>query len=399
MCNRCHVAAPLRAQTRTDLTSTVFQEFASEVASGESAETATLEFAIGSIRPDLKLAEVTGCIDKMKPHPILEFYAEEGAWNFTQSQLFVLFLAFVVLEKSGADLRTFVARLKIKPEIKAEILQDLAATIISIVRHGRAEAEAIARVRQSIVALSAQPGVPLIGASPIGDAPRLSASLLLAAVDRFRPRGSGHLERTCCMLDLAGGGPVSDQIFSGTVARFDLKGVEFDRCIFENVTWANCRFDHTTRFHECSFHGGGLLHSEGFGLADLGSLQLDREAKAWVDNAVIAAGKRAYTTDNLQSDIASVVSKFIGKSRLALKSVAKQHLTTGPISMSRYRKEIIDTLLGTVVEPHTISGTSEQGYHIREAAAESVRFFAGNNVLTGPLGEAFERLKRELRIR
>jgi len=36
------------------------------------------------------------------------------------------------------------------------------------------------------------------------------------------------------------------------------------------------------------------------------------------------------------------------------------------------------------------------GFHIREPAEEAVKFYASNNVLTGPLDEAFNRLSKKL---
>jgi uncharacterized protein YjbI with pentapeptide repeats len=54
-------------------------------------------------------------------------------------------------------------------------------------------------------------------------------------------------------------------VFSATIGRLDLRQVTFKQAEFENVTWANCRFDQTTTFTDCGFQGGSLLYCEGFG--------------------------------------------------------------------------------------------------------------------------------------
>jgi hypothetical protein len=50
MCNRCHVAAPLRAQTRTDLTSTFAEHALGTVCAGESERLEIYQRGIDAIR-------------------------------------------------------------------------------------------------------------------------------------------------------------------------------------------------------------------------------------------------------------------------------------------------------------------------------------------------------------
>src|SRR5205085_2438205 len=107
---------------------------------------------------------------------------------------------------------------------------------------------------------------------------------------------------------------------------FDLAGVQFGHCLFENVTWANCTFDGSTRFDSCSFIGGTRMYSPSFGQADCSNCQFDHDARVWVSNAVIEAGKRAYSADNLRDEIASVVGKFITKSGTPFKRVVQRNL-------------------------------------------------------------------------
>ena len=119
--------------------------------------------------------------------------------------------------------------------------------------------------------------------------------------------------------------------------------------------------------------------------------RLDHQAEALINSIQVREGKRKYSADDLRADIHSVISKFLIKGGIGLKTVEERHLTKGPISASLFKTEIVDALKVTVLEKHKISGKLE-GYNIREAAIESVRFYASNNVFTGPLRSAFERL-------
>jgi hypothetical protein len=48
-----------------------------------------------------------------------------------------------------------------------------------------------------------------------------------------------------------------------------------------------------------------------------------------------------------------------------------------------------------LLEEHHISGASA-GYNVRKDSTESVKFYAANNVFTGKLREAFEKLENRL---
>jgi hypothetical protein len=73
----------------------------------------------------------------------------------------------------------------------------------------------------------------------------------------------------------------------------------------------------------------------------------------------VKEGKKKYSTEDLRTDIHSVISKFIIKGGIGLKSVEARNLQKGPISASRYRDEITDALIATVLEEHHISGALE----------------------------------------
>jgi hypothetical protein len=124
---------------------------------------------------------------------------------------------------------------------------------------------------------------------------------------------------------------------------------------------------------------------------------LDPEAEALFNSERIREGKRKYSSEDLRADIHGVITKFIIKGGIGIRSVEARNLQKGPISASRYRSEILDVLKSLVFEDHHISGAGG-GYNVRKDAVEAVKFYAANNVFTGALREAFERLQKKLSL-
>ena len=99
----------------------------------------------------------------------------------------------------------------------------------------------------------------------------------------------------------------------------------------------------------------------------------------------------------LKADVSSVLSKFVIKGGVGLKTINELHLNRGTIGASRHRDEIMEELVSTILESHRISG-GIAGYNVRAEAVESVKFYAANNVFTGPIREAFDRLRSRLSL-
>jgi len=82
---------------------------------------------------------------------------------------------------------------------------------------------------------------------------------------------------------------------------------------------------------------------------------------------------------------------------VGLKTINELHLNRGTIGASRHRDEIMEVLGSTILESHKISG-GITGYNVRADAVEAVKFYAANNVFTGPIREAFDRLRLRLSL-
>lgn len=371
----------------------VFRTFITDVVLGESPSSLLLEVSMSEVRPNLDEDSIRSSIEKLKSHPLLELDKTEDVWRFKQEQIGIVLLAYQIVKWSQDDVSNFMGRAKLKPDA----LQDLGTTIVGILVNQSTQQEAVARLRDVIAAMtiSAAPAEEIGGKA--GDGSRLAALVALNAVEYYHPKGKPHLERTERLLEILGGKSIRLLSFTGTIARFDFRGVTFDQCRFERVTWANCKFDETTIFKSCLFAGGiPPVYCEGFGSVQLVSPRLDPEAEAVFNNARVLEGKRSYSVDDLRNDVNCVINKFITKGGVNLRNVEEHLLTKGPISVSPHRDKIIGVLKDMVFKKQGGYGDAEEWYRIRKSAVESVKFYAANNVFTGRLQEAFDRLRVEL---
>jgi hypothetical protein len=362
-----------------------------EGARGVTANTELLELAIRVVRPTLDPSSVAGAIEKLKSHPLIEHRKDQDIWTFRQEQIRIMLIAEEMIKWSEVEVQGFMQR----AALDAAARQDVGSTIVDLLQKEHSTEVALEHLAKICQALSA-PSAP--GLPPSNDGRRLAATIALTAVDPLRPTGSSHLDRAGFLLRICGNAAVEALEFNGTIARYDFCGVSFKRCRFDHSTWANCRFDEMTTFSQCEFFGGNPpAHCEGLGSAVMSECTLDPEFEAMLNGVRVGEGKKRYSVDELKSDLSSVLTKFVIKGGVGLKTINELHLNRGTIGASRYRGEIMEVLLSTILESHKISG-GVTGYNIRPKAVEAVKFYAANNVFTGPIREAFDRLKVRLSL-
>jgi hypothetical protein len=368
----------------------ILRTFAVEVAEGGTPNTELLELSMSVVRPTLDLASRQAAIEKLKSHPLVEKDAARDQWDFKQEQLRILLLAEELITWKSAKTARFVS----KARLDAGAWQDLGTTIVELVAGSLTEDEALKPLEKIITVLSLPRDATDGPQTNAGS--RLAGIIALNTVERFFRKGSSHKDRAKCLVRLCGGDCIRGLTLGGTIDRYDFSGVTFEQCRFERVLWANCEFDSSTRFHMCDFIGGtSPVRCTGLGSVALDGCGLDSEVEAIINSERIREGKRKYSSDDLRRDIDSVISKFIIKGGIGLKSIESRNLTKGSISASRYRDEIIQALEGAVLAKHHISGAGD-GYNIRDEAEEAIKFYAANNVFTGALRVAFERLQKQL---
>jgi len=373
----------------------IFGLFAAEVSTGQDPDTSLLDLTIEAVRSDLDSTSRGDCIEKLKSHPLLELKPSTGRWRFREAQLGIGLLADRIVRSSDDQLGALASKLA----LEAGDREDLAVMIVDVAGRDGATTEARELLRRLAGGISQKDRVQRDGPMLGGEGPKLGASICLKAVDRLLPKGTQHADRAQLLLELSGGSPIKGFVFSGTIARYDLRKVVFDSCRFERITWANCTFDDTTLFRRCVVVGGmPPAQCVGFGSVVMEDCVLDQEATTMINAARVSEGRKTYTLEDLRNDVCSVINKFLIKGGVGLKTIAVGHIMRGPISASRYKDDIIGMLRAAVLEEHHISGRSDKGYHVRPDAEEALKFYAANNVFTGPLQAAFERLQKKLRL-
>ena len=228
---------------------------------------------------------------------------------------------------------------------------------------------------------------------------RLAVLVGIRAVDKLLQKGSTHQERTALLLNLFEMESYQNLEFTGAITRMNFTGTTFDTCRFERVRWVNCTFDNTTRFNNCYFIGGSETYCKGLGESRWENFTADEDGQAFINSAQIQSGSKKYTANDLSADIRAVINKFLAKGGIGLKTVRQDYLDSGTIRASQYKGEILRELSRTLLEEHHISGISDPGLRVREAAKECMKFYATNNVFTGPLRSVFDSLKKKLELK
>jgi hypothetical protein len=383
---------PLTAEEQVRFLST----FAAEVAEGEKPNTELLSLSMSIARPTLDRSTSASIIDKLKSHPLIEQDPSTDTWDFKQEQIKVLLLAERLVQWDGGELLRFLAKATLEPSV----WQDLGESVVEILRRdSRTEDDAIGQITRFLnVMLEARKRGTWVPKAR-DEGLRLPWIVALATVERFLPKGSPRRDRTNLLVRLCGGSAIQSLSIRGTIARFDFAGTVFQNCKFDRVGWVSCLFNQGTAFVNCEIVGGAPpIQCEGFGSIMLSDTTLDPDAEAILNSVRVHEGRRKYGTDDLRRDIHSVIEKFVIRGGLGLKTVEEGNLGRGPISTSRFRDEVLDTLRSMLLEEHHISGGSA-GYNVRKDSVEAVKFYGANNVFTGKLRDAFERLERKLGLK
>jgi hypothetical protein len=365
--------------------------FASEVASGERADSELLELAMRIVKPSLDPENIADSLEKFETHPLLERVKEVDVWQFRHEQIWLALLATEIIRLPAERVGMLVNKMKIDENLR----RDLAARIIDLVKNEYTGTRQVNRLKQLIDSMGDHTNTSAT-THELSRGTRLGATLAIESLEEILPKGN-HLERKDLLLRLCGSTSLNRLTFAGTLARLDLRGTRFNDCRFARVTWANCRFDKTTTFHKCRFEGmASPQYSDGFGYVQFSDCRLDPEAESVVNRERVKLGIRPYSLDDLRADLDAVLRKFIAKGGVGLKTVDNRYLERGKIADSPHKEIILDVIRGGLLEAHEMSGHTKIEYKIRKHIQEDVKFYATNNVLTGALQKTYERLVEAL---
>lgn len=367
-----------------------FSLFAADVAAGEPPSAETMEIAV-SVCSEIAAADRASCIAKLKSHPLLS--VSDGEWEFTQEQVRYALLAEYLIgayrggDKRAADFKRFVSTVS----LNAGEVDALAKTIVDVITW-------VVEPDKAVDALSALVKAILSVETPMPHCAgrRAAVAVAMAGVERLFSKGESHDKRLSVLKSMLPAGRFENLSFTGTISRFDFRGVIFRGCRFEGVGFVSCEFDHSTEFRSSVFEGLRVLRSKGFGLAGIVDSSRDPDSDAIIRDEQIAAGKREYSEEDLKTDFRAALVKFSGKGGSGVRPIVDSKLKTGTFGASKHRDVIVAELLRDVIATHEISGISEKGLNVREEAVHDVRFFVENNVVTGVLRAAFDRVKKRV---
>jgi hypothetical protein len=373
--------------------------FVVEVAEGGRRDSSTLELSLEMAAAegmvDLDDKKRKECLRKMASHPLISQAPGTGLWHISQDQVRFVLLAQYILDLIEAEQRPLLDRFMQKVSVSEASAHDLASMVVNLAFGGRAResGERIMRkVAVMLLGLDSSQGYLALDSR----GRRLAVEMSLLAVEKLSGKGSTHTERTNLLLSFLPGGRLFGLPLSGTLGSHNFSDLEFEECLFDHVTWASCDFSETTRFRECKFIGGAVRNCKNFGSAQIIGGSRDGESAAWINAIRVNDGRQEYTSDDLRSEIKSLVDKFVGKGGFGTKTLRERNLSTGVLAVSRHKGDIIEELKRTIIEAHHISGVDENGYNVRDDAKGAIQFYAKNNVFTGPLQASFERLKRKI---
>lgn len=372
-----------------------FQHFISEMLQGSEPDDDLLDYALAISASNLDAKTRAECISKLSSHPIVT-RDKPNSWRIPQQQVEINLLARFLIENAnpaeeGLPLKSFAR----KARLGDAYIVDLAEMIVAICERQENSEVVIAEVIKAFLKTQEHDKFGLPDSSVLG---KLAVQVALQHVDTVLPKGSTHKLRTQALISVLPGKQLKGITFIGSIARFDLSAATFDHCRFENVRWANCKFDDGSKFLKCHFIGGSIQSSGEIGLAQFADISTDSEARTLLQSMQINAGRRNYNSDDLREDIRSVVTKFIAKGGVVIKDVRKMHIDSGHISLSKHKNEVLEELGKSIYIEKSGSGGSEGRFEVRDSALDAIKFFATNNVFTGVLQEAFDRIRKKLKL-
>jgi NACHT domain len=376
-------ALPLNAEQQMSL----LMQCAVEEVRGRHETDAGVTLLVQSEDVNLDEDAAALCRTKLTTHPLIARDPNVDRWLITQGQAKVALVArFLCGRLSIRERDQSIDRFSREAVWDPGFYDDLAAMLV--------EQNTEHPEDQRVTALKTLLARLLV-CGPEGEAamPRLAVLTAIRFVDARAEGGNRRDERASFLESLFPGGRYVRLHFSGSISKLDFRGKRFTECRFDSVRWASCRFDNSTVFDRCNFKGGNVDHCEDFGLSQLDQCDGDEMGMAVIHAEQISVGARTYSDSDLKADIRYIVQKFIPKGGIILKSVREDHLRTGPIRRSRFAEAVILEVRKHLLESHHVAGSGNSGLHVKDDATECVKFFATNNVFTGPLDDAYRKLR------
>lgn len=380
---------PITSQQQLD----VLENFVYETVQNEPATSDTMAFAIKSVVQELSDEAIASTLTKMAPHALVVRKKKE--WTIRQPQVRMALLASKLI-KIAEDVseRRLLQTFSAKAVLDSGEIADLAAMIFSVSSWGKSGLDTLDHVRQIIKSFfnASETNTDELKGQVLR---KLSTSLAFRAIESDK-QAKNHIERAKMLVSLFPNNQFEGVVFSGGISRYDFSGFTFEKCIFDNVHWANCTFGKSTTFNNGRLLRGSATHCKGFEYISMKNVQADEDGRRFIDAEAIRSGNKKYTEENLKNDIYVALEQFIGKGGVGFKTVELSVYGRGKILASPHKEKILEEILNQLLEEHHISAGSRKALSISEPTKESVRALIANNMLTGQLLELYNTLKVKL---
>lgn len=382
---------PLNSQQQIE----ALTEFAVETYSGQSPNSELLRLCVEQAGEGIASSDLDVIMDKLTVHPIIHLKtATSDTWEFRHEAIAVSLLTARLV---SVDVISFI-RVAESLRMTEDLCADVARTCIELISmppSANWESFIIERAKRVFEVVPDNVDAECFR----GNTARLLTAIIMAGVEKVAPRGSDRKERALTLLRLSGHNALKGLVLSSVTPAFDFSGLRFEKCLFDGNTWVNCDFSEGTVFDRCVFAGGFQPeYCRGFGSAVFLDCRRDVDAESWISAEQIKEGKRSYTSEDLKKDIHDFLYRFTVRGGTGFRPLSIDHLTRGRVGRSKFGEQIVAILNRHILDIHHIPGSGTKGIHVRESAADSVRFYMHNNVLTGPLRMAYDELIAKLKI-
>lgn len=378
----------------------VLEELAEAVMAENGASTGTLSLLLEVLADaDAEMVKVLTGTDgekrgKLAYHPLLR-QRSDNRWIFCQDQIHYLFLARRVLSLiqtgSPSPLKRFLDVIRGQQQLQVEVAGTLLQLLLTT-NSGMARLRAV-----SAALVEYEPRPTTAHSQDHSGGASIAARLAVLAVSEVLPRGE-KTERGQLLLDLTGRQSVIERMqFSDTLSNFDLRGITFRHCRFENVTIMRCEFDATTRFEDCRFVSVDLLKSPTFVLSSIAAnCSVDVGLRRHIVVGTMESGRRRYGLEDLRADIELILLRLLPSDALPPARISLDQLERGRIATSPLRDEILTALRRNVVEEVFLNDKNASEFHLRKDVISAVRYHRSNGVFVGGLAEAWNEVRQKI---
>ncbi len=377
----------------------ICREFAEIIACGEEPTTEKLTEIIRCCKDTLTDKSIKSLIDlsakegSLKDHPLIRNHG--GKWNFVNDQIYFNLIAEQIIDYAKVKSKRLIDIVD-KIVDKGTFIDDIASAIFeqATIQDEMAFENIKILLQQLIIRSAKYETFEEIA----NKANKLATTLSLIAIDALSGTGETSAERTKKYISLLPDNEIANLYFIRTVSKLDLSNVKIHKCVFENVTFANCQFNDKTVFQKCIFVGGNIAYCKNFGLSKFLDIKTDQAADRIIKMCQTNDGAKFYDKDDLRHDMSEFIHKFTDKGTVKVKNVAESNFFTGVFGRSTKRNDIIKIMKKHLVEPHFLSRGPDTTYTIRNDAVDSFRHFLTNGVFTGQLAIAYEELKEKFHL-